>query len=388
MRDAHSHGGGGVRRLVSVSAPLKSSRARVGATEQPPVMAPRAPTGAPSAVRTAALRRVLSPRVAWRRGAWARGAVLALLVAGCRDQPEPTPVADRPVESAPTDTVVEMLPTGEPSTYDPDLGPVLLVPLLTDGNGGAFVSVLSPLQPGDAAIDDTVGLAARVGTGRVALFARRGLVAERLLDLSQLQAGGPAGCPTWPVAALRVDTVAEPGPVDLLGARGWLVGVPTGKATGVPLDSIEAMPARDSAMLAANLTRLASGLGDDTTSVFQGLPFAVRRAWRTRDLSEPLVLAVLVRRIPQEDRPLEERTTLVVTASGDPRSWRIAWVDRMSGREEEVIATEPLAVLQTGSPVHLDILLGRDDGSGTALALLQREGARWRVRWESPVGGC
>jgi hypothetical protein len=102
-----------------------------------------------------------------------------------------------------------------------------------------------------------------------------------------------------------------------------------------------------------------------------------------------VVLAMLVRRIPQEDRPIEERLFVVVSApSGDPRRWRIEWHERVSGREEEVIVTEPLALLRTGNPSHEVLLLGRDDGTGSAVALLERVEGGWRLRWESPITGC
>jgi hypothetical protein len=314
--------------------------------------------------------------------------VASLLVgwlAACRDQPAPEVAEEVTPPSRAVDVPVDAAPTSTPSTYDPDLGPLLVVPVVTDGSG-RLASVLSPLQPAEVVPGDTTGLATRAGAGRVALFARRGLVAERTLDLALLQPGGTSACPAWPLAPFQPE--ADSAGLELPVPRAWLVGVPAGRATAVPLDSIEALLPRDSAALAATLTRLASGLADDSTSAFVGLPFAVRRAWRSRDLDDPIVLAVLVRRIPQEDRPLEERTTLAVSARGAPREWRIAWFDRMSGREEEVIATEPLAVLQVGSPPHLAVLLGRDDGTGTALALLERVNGRWRMRWESPVTGC
>jgi hypothetical protein len=289
-----------------------------------------------------------------------------------------------PVAPSVTRPVVEE-PVRTPSTWDPALGPLLVVPGLTDATG-AVASVLSPMRPVEVGPGDTSGVVARAGSGRVALFARRGLVAERTLDLAQLRPGGSRVCPAWPLVPFQPER--DSAGVELPPVGTWLVGLPAGMATAVPLDSIEALPARDSAMLAATLTRLASGLPEDSASAFGGLPFTVRRAWRSRDLADAIVLAVLVRRIPQEDQPLEERTTLLVAARGVPRDWRIAWFERMRGREEEVIATEPLAVLQVGTPPRLHILLGRDDGTGTALALLERVNDRWRIRWESPVTGC
>ena len=62
----------------------------------------------------------------------------------------------------------------------------------------------------------------------------------------------------------------------------WTAAFAVGRVTAIPLDSIEGLAPRDSARLATDLTRLASGLADDTSSTFRGLPFVVLRAWRTR----------------------------------------------------------------------------------------------------------
>ncbi len=301
---------------------------------------------------------------------------------GCRDQPVPEvrepDVVPVPIELAPMDSSVPLTP----SSYDADLGPLLLLPQLGDGTGTS-VSVLSPLLPLEAPIDDTAGIGRRIGDGVVTLYGREGVRGERVLAQIQLTSG--SACPSWPTGRLspRIQDSAASTP------RPWLVALRSGRADAVPLDSIERMPARDSALLAATLARLASGLAEDSTSPFRGLPFRVTRAFRTSGVVEPFVLGEMVRRVPQEDRPLEERLFVVVSASSaDATGWRIAWHERVSGREEEVIATEPLAVVQVGAPRHVVVFLGRDDGTGTALALLERLNGRWRVRWESPVSGC
>lgn len=286
-----------------------------------------------------------------------------------------TPV---PVDITPVDSVGRLTP----STYDPDLGPLLLLPQLEDGTGTS-VSVLSPLLPLEVPIGDTAGIGERIGTGVVTLFGREGARGERVV--AQIETPAPSSCPAWPTGRLspRLQDSAASAP------RPWLVALPSGRADAVALDSIEALPARDSAMLAAALTRLASGLAEDSTSPFRGLPFRVTRAFRSQGVTDAFVLGEMVRRVPQEDRPLEERVFVVVsTPSPAAQGWRIAWFERVSGREEEVIATEPLAVVQTGAPRHVVVFLGRDDGTGTALALLVRTNGRWRVRWESPVTGC
>jgi hypothetical protein len=345
----------GARRLVSVPVHPKSS--------------PHA-DGALSAYRGRAL---------WR--GWL-GVVSVAAMVSCREQPAPDAATvgnQRPVEEAARGDSVAAL---TPSTYDRRLGALLLVPLLDDATG-TLASVLSPLQPLELPLSDTTAIAERVGDGVVQLYARHGVVAERVL--SEVGLSSSAGCAMWPVARL----VQRGGDSATSVPRGWLVGLPAGVAQPVALDSIESLPVRDSALLAAALARLASALPEDSNSAFRGLPFRVTQTYRTRSLTEPFVLNELVRRVPQEDRPLEERRfVLVSTPTSDPRGWSIAWHERVAGREEEVIASEPVAVVQLPASGVVSVYIRRDDGTGTALALLQRVNGRWRVRWESQVAEC
>jgi hypothetical protein len=327
------------------------------------------PQGADRVLRWATARRVLA-------------LVAVAAGAACRDQPAVDGAGDRDsavvADSVPVDTVDALTP----SSYDEGLGALLLVPLPGDATG-ALASVLSPLLSVDLPISDTTGFAERLGDGLVSLFGRQGALGEALL--AEVELPSSSACPVWPTGRVSVRTADSLGVVP----RSWLLALPAGRARAVALDSIEALPARDSAMLAAALTRLASGLAEDSGSAFRGLPFRVTRAYRTRELAESFLLGEMVRRVPQEDRPLEERLFVVVsTPSSDPTGWRIAWHERGAGREEEVIASEPLAVVETGASRHVVVFLRRDDGTGTSLALLERVNGRWRVRWESPVAGC
>ncbi len=300
---------------------------------------------------------------------------------------------DRPaaedVPSVSLDAVVDSVPAVDElpatvSSYNPALGAVLVLPLVSDGGVGDPVALLSPLLSPDTPLDDTTAMGDRLGGGRVQLFERSGMVGERTILAASVQTHPEASCPVWPNARLAADDAGMTS-----GGRRWFVGFPTGRVQSVPLDSIEALPARDSAALAAALTRLVSALPEDSISSFRGLPFTVTRAYRSRDLPDGFAVGVLVRRIPQEDRPLEERVFVVVSTRDTlPRRWRVVWNSRESGREEEVIATEPLAVVRAVGSARVSLVLGRDDGTGTSLLLLERVGDRWRVRWESPVSGC
>lgn len=327
-----------------------------------------------------------------RLAAAAIGAITLLLVA-CDQQAADQRVATPGV--ALIDSVVEdsIAEVARRSTYDPDLGELLVVPVFGDDGAPDQVAILSPLRPGDVPVDDTVGLADRLGSGRVLLLSRAGERGEGVLRWERGSAAASSDslqCAVWPHGLIAV--VADSTRPTLGAGRAmssWSVAVPVGRVTGLALDSIESVSSRDSSDMAVNFSRLASALPEDSTSPFRGLPFTVTRAYRLRATDAPFVMGVLVRRIPQEDRPLEERllilASLPTVAGGE---WTEEWFERTSGREEEVIATEPLAVVRTAPDRSPLVILGRDDGTGTALALLERRNGRWSVRWESPVSGC
>ncbi len=315
------------------------------------------------------------------------GLMAVSLSIGACDQPASEAPPMRPdtvsIDTAP-DSVIDSLTA---STYDTALGDLLLVPLVVEGVGGDDVAVLSPRLPLDTPVSDTSGLRERLGDGRVELFSRGGLVGQRVVQWNAATVSAST-CAAWPVGRLAAYTDAA---AAAPGVRRWLVALPAGRASAIPLDSIQTLGSRDSAALAATLARLASSLGEDSSSAFRGLPFTVVRSYRSADRSSNgFVAGVLVRRIPQEDRPLEERLLMIVrTPDENMKQWTAVWHERASGREEEVIATEPLAALSVGERSPYTVLvLGRDDGSGTALAMLERRGNRWRIRWESPVTGC
>jgi hypothetical protein len=157
----------------------------------------------------------------------------------------------------------------------------------------------------------------------------------------------------------------------------------------VVLDSIEGLAARDSARLVIELTRLASGLRDDTVATFRGLPFVVLHAWRTKGLPTEFVVATLARRVNQEDSPKEERLVVVVDQTGaDPKQWTVAWHERASGHEEELVVAEPLLAFHMGRSPDVHLLFGRDDGVALGAAILTRGANGWHVLWESAVAGC
>lgn len=231
---------------------------------------------------------------------------------------------------------------------------------------------------------DTSGVGATTGDGRLELFSRSGRVGEARLGVELAPSGNP-GCTAWPIARLN----APPGLAAGSAPAPWTAAFAQGRVSAIPLDSIEGLASRDSARLAAELTRMASALKDDTSATFRGLPFVVLRAYRTRGLDTAFVVATLARRVNQEDDPKEERLVIVVDAPGnDATKWQIAWHERAAGHEEELVVAEPLLAYRPKNGKDVQLLFGRDDGIALGAAILTRERGGWRVQWESAVAGC
>lgn len=263
------------------------------------------------------------------------------------------------------------------SGWDSEAGPFVVLPTV---EGGLMAGSLLRPEATELTVGDTTGVGAASADGRLELFSRGGKVGEARLVVEAAPRVDD-GCTAWPVARLGVDAGATVTP--------WTAAFARGRVTSIPLDSIEGLAPRDSARLASDLTRLASGLADDTSATFRGLPFAVLRAWRTRGSDTAFIVATLARRVNQEDDPKEERLVMVVDALGEnAKSWVVGWHERASGHEEELVVAEPLIAFRTVGAPDVRLLFGRDDGVALGAAVLTRSAGRWRVLWESAVAGC
>jgi hypothetical protein len=274
----------------------------------------------------------------------------------------------------PSDSVVtEMTASG----WDASAGPFVVLPTV---DGGMVAGSLLRADATELTVGDTAGIGVSLGDGRLELFSRSGKVGVARLTVEGAPKVGD-GCTAWPVARLATEPGASASP--------WTAAFAFGRVTAVALDSIEGLVPRDSARLAADLTRLASGLPDDTSATFRTLPYVVLRAWRTRGLDSGFAVATLVRRVNQEDNPREERLVLVVNTIGsDARQWTVGWHERAAGHEEELVVAEPLLAFRVAPSPDLRLLFGRDDGVALGAAVLTRRGATWTLLWESAVAGC
>ncbi len=314
---------------------------------------------------------------------------VALSLAAC-DRRTPAPPADS--ATAPVPTVAPESTPAAPllvSGWDRDAGAALLV---AGEDGEALVVV--PGEPGTEGGDRTAGRAADVLPAEVALFTRAGAAGHARATPSE----APGSC-NWPTARL--------GPVsggDALPA--WTVGFVGGTPASLALDSIEGSAARDSAALAATVTRLVAALEDDTVRTLRGVPFTVRSARRFTfgDGREGLV-AIVTRALNQEASPVAEQVLLVAergrgsgtegtpstTPAGAANStpWMVAYHERDAGSADAVLATDVLSAVAIGPDARPTLVLARALADGSRYGLLERTGdLAWRLRWTSAVRRC
>ena len=307
-----------------------------------------------------------------------RAALCLVLAIACGRGDDPTPRNDTATPAVPPPDSIPV-PIPEPVTWDSAAGPALVIAGTTPDEG---IVVL----PAVRAETDSLAVAGTLESLRRAeltLLSRgRTVGTARITAMTGTVSVGDS-CVTWPVTRLGLDTTAASAP-------SWTVALPSGRATLLPIDSIETMLPADSARLTAELARLASALPGDTASRFRGLPFVVRALYRLRPVpGTEAVLAEIVRQVNQEANPLKQQLLVVAERDSGGAAFEQAWVERTSGMEETLETTFVLAAISLGPSARPTIVLSRESAHGTAFALLQREGPRrWRVRWTSAYAGC
>lgn len=255
--------------------------------------------------------------------------------------------------------------------------------MLARGASAANALVVFP-DYSDSTVPDTLQLDASTLRGdSVELLGRDGSIdAVPVVSAGTKQWAGDE-CVEWPTATLGV--------VDTSRASGWTVGF-VQHVSSVRLDSLAGMSGTDSARLAADLTRVASALPDDTSKTFHGIPFSVRYAFRF-DAAPGVeaVVADLVRRLNQEASPLEQHTLVIAerSTSAPDEQFRVAYHERAGGLEESIETTDVLAAVRLSAPAHIALVVLREGQDTSAYAMLERAtNGSWRVRWTSVHTGC
>jgi hypothetical protein len=185
-------------------------------------------------------------------------------------------------------------------------------------------------------------------------------------------------CAVWPVVALSADS-----------SRPWTVAFQRGVATPIVMRPIESLASADSARLAAQLTRLAASLPNDTSRAFRGLPFVIRGAQRMTEGVNEAVVAEIVRRVNVEANPREETLLLIAERDGAAAEWRVMYSERASGDELHVERASPLAAVKLGTGALPTVVIERTGADWITYAFIQRQpDGTWRESWESAYSGC
>ena len=200
------------------------------------------------------------------------------------------------------------------------------------------------------------------------------------------QLGAPTGegtddCERWPLHAFQPASDAS-----------WSVGFASDHVRPIALDSVALLSPRDSMVLVAETSRLASSVTAPVGTSFQGLRFTTEDVRRFQAVpGVQALVAHLVRRVNQEASPLEEQTLLIAERDSGVTggSYRLAYAERTSGREEDVVTPEVLAGVRIGGGTEPSLVVARDGSDGIAYAMLERVGPHhWRVRWSSGITSC
>lgn len=298
------------------------------------------------------------------------GAIVASLLtaAGC---------GDRSRSSAGSTQALPPVYPGAPvanTGWDADAGPIVITPL---DNSTDTVAVVVP-ETTDSTVSIVKSLSAPVSRVRFDLFGRGGRIASavRSVPLPPVDTSRQA-CHGWPLARL-------------LGRQeGWTVGLESGRARPIPLDSIEAFRSSDSAALAASLAQAAATLPNAADPTFRGLPFRVRSAFTFAIDSVEAVIADVVRTVNQEANPRIEHLLIIGERPvGSSAPYSVRYSNRTAGSEESAQASELLAVLSIGKAKRPALVINTDYGEGNRLAILERFSDKWQPVWRSAYTDC
>ena len=256
-------------------------------------------------------------------------------------------------------------------------GPVLAV---AGDSAGIAILVLPALDTPRTSVEDLDSLRDL----EVDLFSTRGHVGSGKLRPRPAPPATGDECAEWPTAQLVQRNASRP-------AR-WNVGLATGSAIALAMDSLAGMHQPDSARLAAEIAKLASVMPNDTAPMFRGLPFRVQSAYRVQPTPGVyVVVATVIRTINQEANARTEHLLLIAEQDRNTPGAKLQtrYFERVSGPEESTETVDILAALMVGADERPTIILGRSDDSGTAFALVERtKTGEWILQWSSPYTDC
>lgn len=296
------------------------------------------------------------------------GAAVLLIGAACSDRSRSNADSTRALPP-----VFPGAPVGN-TGWDAEAGSVVIVPF---DNSSDTVAVIIP-EATDSTVSIVESLRAPISGLTFDLFSRGAKIASavRAAPLAPVDTSRQE-CYGWPLARL-----AE-------RQGGWTVGITSGRAQPIALDSIDALHGADSVSLAAALVRAASTLPGVSDPAFRGLPFRVRSAFTFRVDSVDAVIADVVRVVNEEANPQVEHILLVGERSaGSASTYDVRYSKRTAGKEESTPASEVVAVLAIGTARRPAIVISMQYSDGGRLGLLEKIDGEWRAIWRSAYTDC
>lgn len=293
-----------------------------------------------------------------------------VLTTACRDAP-----SAKKADSTAGGIITPPLPGSSSGTgWDSTVGPAIIVAAST--NSSEVVVVLPGLT------DSTLATTARFELGGlenvpVDLFNSRGQVGTSVLQVSS-QSNDPTGCVKWPTGTLAGVIPPE-----------WKIALEKGRATGIPLDSMEGLTGQDSAQFVADVLKGALSLTDRVDPVFRGIPFFVRKGYRLMTPGSSVIIGDAVRKINEEANPREEHLFLLAERSGNDTAYHVGFHTRSAGPEESLETSEILSALHLRRSGRTVMIITFDYEDGGKIGLLERIAPdNWQVVWKSAYTDC
>jgi hypothetical protein len=185
------------------------------------------------------------------------------------------------------------------------------------------------------------------------------------------------GCKAWPETQI-VET----------SLHAWRFGLAREVATPLQVQSAFSN-SNDSAALAAAAIRLITILRDSSDAAFSGVPFTIGWIYQLGLGDSDAFIADAVRRINTEATAREQHVLFIAEKPRSSREFRVAYVQRRSGREETVQVPDLLGAVRASGTGTIGVFVTLDYTDGLRVIYIERESAdRWQLRWQSAYAGC
>lgn len=200
--------------------------------------------------------------------------------------------------------------------------------------------------------------------------------------------GGFLGTDT--IAATTGPTCGSTLDVRVGANRSWRVALERGRADAVPLDSIEALSARDSLARAITAATLAARAPYDTSEALRGIPYVVRGAWEfAPGAGRRGLVAIVSRTLALEADPRSEQVLLFAERESDTAEWKALLSERRAGPEGEVDTDDILAAIRFTESGRIGVIVERVGASDRQIVLYARSSdGTWTRRWSISLVSC